>query len=148
MKSSRPKVVVPRRVSATDARRDWVRLLQEVAEDGRPVEITRRQRTSVFLVRASDFEAALGRVHPWSNRRVRNLSGTVRPNGIVPGVWHRWEHVSSTAARDRLGEVLGSVDADREPLLVTRQGRSGLMLLAACALERHWNMPAQGEAAP
>lgn len=139
MRKNRPLVVVARRIPATDARRHWVRLLREVAADGRPVEITRRQRRSVFVVRASDFEEGLGRVHPWSDRRARMSPRSFCPNGLEPGVTHRWEHLSSTATRDRLGEVLEMVDATHDPLLVTRQGRCGLMLLSVATLERHWN---------
>lgn len=139
MQKDRLMVLIARRVAATDARRGWVRLLREVAADGRPVEITRRQRRSVFLVRASDFEQGLERAHPWSGLRARMAPRTFRPNGLEPGVTHRWNHLSSTGARDRLGEVLELVDTTEDPLLVTRQRQSGLMLLSIRTIEQHWN---------
>ena len=42
---------------------------------------------------------------------------------------------SSTWIRDRFGEVLELVDEGVEPMLVTRRGKSGLMLLARSLME-------------
>ncbi len=128
--------LLPRRLSASAARSRWVRLLREVTADGLPVEIARRQRRSVFLVRAADFEAGLGPDHPWVGRRARLAPGKFRPNGLVPGVDHRWDHASSAWIRDHFGQVLEAVDETGEPLLVTRRGRCGLMLLARPRLEQ------------
>ena len=139
MSPARPRLLLARRLPASEARRLWVRLLQAVADDGRPVELTRRRRRSVFLVRAADFEAGLGPQHPWSCLRARLAPGRHRPNGLNPGVTHRWTHLSSTRARDRLGEALELADVVAEPLLITRQGRSGLMLVAVRLMEQHWN---------
>ncbi len=122
--------LLPRRLSASAARSQWVRLLGQVAADGVPLEITRRQRRSVFLVRAADFEAGLGPNHPWAGRQARLAPGKFRPNGLVPGVDHRWDHASSSWIRDHFGQVLEAVDETGEPLLVTRRGRCGLLLLA------------------
>ena len=122
-------------LSASAARSQWVRLLGQVAADGVPLEITRRQRRSVFLVRAADFEAGLGVDHPWRERRARLAPGKFRPNGLTPGVDHRWEHASSTWIRDHFGQVLEAVDETGEPLLVTRRGRCGLLLVDRSRLE-------------
>ena len=99
-----------------------VRLREAVAEHGLPLEINRRHKPSVLLVRASDFEAALGRSHPWSERRARLSPGSFHPNGLQPGVTHRWQHASSTWIRDHFCSVLESVDTTGHPLLVTRRG--------------------------
>lgn len=139
MKTGRPMLLLARRLAATDARRGWVELLRKVADDGKPVEITRRQRQSVFVVRASDFEEALGCDHPWAGLRARLAPRTFRPNGLEPGVTHRWENLSSTRARARLGQVLERVDGTDEPWLVTRQGQCGLMLVSVRVMELHWN---------
>ena len=138
MHEPKVRVLIPRRLSATNARLVWVRLLSELAEHGLPLEITRRQKPSVLLVRAADFEAALGRSHPWSDLRARLSPGTFHPNGLQPGVTHRWEHASSTWIRDHFCSALESVDTTGHPLLVTRRGLCGLMLLARRIFETHW----------
>ena len=139
MNEPRARVLIPRRISATNARPVWVRLLREVAEQVLPIEITRRHKPSVLLVRAADFEAALGRSHPWSDLRARLSPGSFHPNGLQPGVTHRWEHSSSTWIRDHFCSVLESVDTTGHPLLVTRRGHCGLMLLARRIFETHWD---------
>jgi PHD/YefM family antitoxin component YafN of YafNO toxin-antitoxin module len=139
MNEPRARVLIPRRLSATNARPVWVRLLREVAEDGLPLEITRRHKPSVLLVRASDFEAALGRSHPWSELRAQLSPGSFHPNGLQPGVTHGWEHASSTWVRDHFCSVLKSVDTTGHPLMVTRRGHCGLMLLARRIFEIHWD---------
>ena len=138
MDEPRARVLISRRLSATTTRPVWVRLLREVAEHGLPLEITRRHKPSVLLVRASDFEAALGRSHPWSELRARLSPGRFHPNGLQPGVTHRWQHASSTWIRDRFCSVLESVDTTGHPLLVTRRGNCGLMILARRIFETHW----------
>ena len=140
MNAFEPQVLIPRRMSATDARVVWVRLLREVADTGLPLEITRRQKPSVLLVRAADFELGLGRSHPWSDLRARISPGSFHPNGLQPGVTHRWTHASSTWVRDHFRSVLEAVDTDGEPLLITRRGQCGLMLLARRVFEAHWNL--------
>ena len=147
MNEPRARVLMPQRMSATNARPIWVRLLREVAEQGLPLEITRRHKPSVLLVRAVDFESALGRSHPWSDLRARLSPGSFHPNGLQPGVTHRWEHSSSTWIRDHFCSVLESVDTTGHPLLVTRRGLCGLMLLARRIFEAHWgdvSVSAQG----
>ncbi len=138
MNEPRARVLIPRRLSATNARPVWVRLLREVAEHGLPLEITRRHKPSVLLVRAADFEAALGRSHLWSKLRARLSPGSFHPNGLQPGVTHRWQHASSTWIRDHFCSVLEFVDTTGHPLLVTRRGQGGLMLLARRIFEIHW----------
>ena len=138
MREPKVRVLIPRRLSATNARPVWVRLLREVAEHGLPLEITRRHKASVLLVRAADFEAALARSHPWSDLRTRLSPKSFHPNGLQPGVTHRWEHYSSTWIRDHFCSVLESVDTTGHPLLVTRRGHCGLMLLARRIFETHW----------
>ena len=138
MNEPRARVLIPRRMSATNARPVWVRLLREVAEHGLPLEITRRHKPSVLLVRAVDFEVALGRSHPWSELRARLSPGSFHPNGLQPGVTHRWQHASSNWIRDHFCSVLESVDTTGHPLLVTRRGHCGLMLLARRIFETHW----------
>ena len=140
MNASEPQVLIPRRMSATDAQVVWVRLLREVADTGLPLEITRRQKPSVLLVRAADFESGLGRSHPWSDLRARISPGSFHPNGLQPGVTHRWTHASSTWVRDHFRSVLEAVDTDGQPLLITRRGHCGLMLLARRVFEAHWNL--------
>ena len=140
MNTSEPQVLIPRRMSATDARVVWVRLLREVADTGLPLEITRRQKPSVLLVRAADFELRLGRSHPWSDLRARISPDSFHPNGLQPGVTHRWTHASSTWIRDHFRSVLEAVDTDGQPLLITRRGHCGLMLLAQRLFESHWNL--------
>ena len=140
MNAFEPQVLIPRRMSATDARVIWVRLLREVADTGLPLEITRRQKPSVLLVRAADFESGLGRSHPWSDLRARIGPGSFHPNGLQPGVTHRWTHASSTWVRDHFRSVLEAVDTDGQPLLITRRGHCGLMLLARRVFEAHWNL--------
>ena len=132
-------MLIPRRLSATDTRPVWVRLLREVSEHGLPLEITRRLKPSVLLVRAADFEVALGRSHPWSELRARLSPGSFHPNGLQPGVTHRWQHASSTWIRDHFCLVLESVDTTGQPLLLTRRGLCGLMLLARRIFETHWD---------
>jgi len=139
MNAFEPQVLIPSRMSATEARVAWVRLLREVADTGLPLEITRRQKPSVLLVRAADFELKLGRSHPWSDLRARISPGSFHPNGLQPGVTHRWTHASSTWIRDHFRSVLEAVDADGQPLLITRRGQCGLMLLACRVFEAHWN---------
>ena len=138
MHEPKVRVLIPRRLSATTTRPVWVRLLREVAEHGLPLEITRRHKPSVLLVRAADFELALGRSHPWSERRARLSPGSFHPNGLQPGVTHRWEHASSTWIRDHFCSVLESVDTTGHPLLVTRRRFCGLMLLPRRIFETHW----------
>ena len=138
MNEPRARVLIPRRLSATTTRPVWVRLLREVAEHGLPLEITRRHKPSVLLVRAADFEVALGRSHPWSELRARLSPGSFHPNGLQPGVTHRWENASSTWIRDHFCSVLESVDTTGHPLLVARRGLCGLMLLARRIFETHW----------
>jgi PHD/YefM family antitoxin component YafN of YafNO toxin-antitoxin module len=138
MNEPRARVLIPRRLSATNTRPVWVRLLREIAEHGLLLEITRRHKPSVLLVRAADFEAALGRSHPWSQLRARLSPGSFHPNGLQPGVTHRWKHYSSTWTRDHFCSVLESVDTTGHPLLVTRRGLCGLMLLPRRIFETHW----------
>ena len=138
MNEPRARVLIPRRLSASNARPIWVRLLREMAEHGLPLEITRRHKPSVLLVRAADFEAALGRSHLWSKLRARLSPGSFHPNGLQPGVTHRWQHASSTWIRDHFCSVLEFVDTTGHPLLVTRRGQGGLMLLARRIFETHW----------
>ena len=138
MNEPRARVLIPRRLSASNARPIWVRLLREMAEHGLPLEITRRHKPSVLLVRAADFEAALGRSHLWSELRARLSPGSFHPNGLQPGVTHRWQHASSTWIRDHFCSVLEFVDTTGHPLLVTRRGQDGLMLLAQRIFETHW----------
>ena len=140
MNAFEPQVLIPRRMSATDARVVWVRLLREVADTGLPLEITRRQKPSLLLVRAADFELRLGRSHPWSDLRARISPDSFHPNGLQPGVTHRWTHASSTWIRDHFRSVLEAVDTDGQPLLITRRGQCGLMLLARRVFEAHWNL--------
>lgn len=135
MNKKTPVILIPRRICATEARRIWVPLLAETARDGHPIKITRRRRRSVFLVRVEDFESRLGKGHRWSGLRARMAPRTFRPNGLEPGVTHRWTHASSTWIRDRFGEVLELVDEGGEPMLVTRRGKSGLMLLARSLMD-------------
>ena len=52
----------------------------------------------------------------------------------------RWTHASSTWIRDHFGSVLEAVDTDGQPLLITRRGHCGLMLLARRVFEAHWNL--------
>ncbi len=140
MNAFEPQMLIPRRMSATNARVVWVRLLREVADTGLPLEITRRQKPSALLVRAADFESGLGRSHPWSDLRARISPGSFHPNGLQPGVTHRWTHASSTWIRDHFRSVLEAVDTDGQPLLITRRGYCGLMLLARRVFEAHWNL--------
>ncbi len=138
MDQPRPRVLILPRISATQARPIWVQLLHRVASEGLPLEITRRQRKSVILVRAYDFEERLGRSHPWSELRARISPHSHHPNGLEPGVTHRWNHASSTWIRDHFCSVLELVDAGGNPLLITRRGKCGLMLLAQRLFEAHW----------
>ena len=138
MDQPRPRVLILPRISATRARPIWVQLLQNVATEGIPLEITRRQRKSVILVRACDFEQRLGRSHPWSDLRARISPHSHHPNGLEPGVTHRWTHASSTWIRDHFCSVLELVDAGGNPLLITRRGKCGLMLMAQRLFEEHW----------
>ena len=140
MHDPKVRVLSPRSLSATDARPVWVRLLREVAEHGLPLEITRRHKPSMLLVRAADFELRLGRSHPWSDLRARISPDSFHPNGLQPGVTHRWTHASSTWIRDHFRSVLEAVDTDGQPLLITRRGHCGLMLLAQRLFESHWNL--------
>lgn len=140
MNAFEPQMLIPRRMSATNARVVWVRLLREVADTRLPLEITRRQKPSALLVRAADFESGLGRSHPWSDLRARISPGSFHPNGLQPGVTHRWTHASSTWIRDHFRSVLEAVDTDGQPLLITRRGYCGLMLLARRVFEAHWNL--------
>ena len=143
--NQRVRVLIPGRMSATNTRPVWVRLLREVADYGLPLEITRRHNPSVLLVQAADFgAAALGRSHPWSDLRARLSPGSFHPNGLQPGVTHRWEHASSTWIRDHFCSVLESVDMTGHPLLVTRRGQCGLILLAHRIFETHWGGKSEG----
>lgn len=134
-----PRVLVPRRLSACDARRHWVRLLTQTADSGAPLEITRRGQRSVFLVPANEFERRLLGRDPWPTLRGRLPIAGFRPNGLVPGVRHRWTHASSAWIRDHFASFLGEVDLSTAPRLVTRRGKSGLLLLSKPTFEGHWN---------
>jgi prevent-host-death family protein len=134
-----PRVLIPRRLSACDARRHWVRLLAETADSGSPLEITRRGQRSVFLVPANEFERRLVGRDPWPMLRGRLRSSGFQPNGLVPGVRHRWTHSSSAWIRDHFASFLADVDLSPEPMLVTRRGKSGLLLLSKPTFEGHWN---------
>ena len=138
MHEPKVRVLIPHRLSATTTRPVWVRLLWEVAEHGLPLEITRRHKPSVLLVRAADFESALGRSHPWSELRARLSLGSFHPNGLQPGVTHRCQHTCSTWIRDHFCSVFESVDTTGHPLLVNRRGLCGLMLLPRRIFETHW----------
>jgi hypothetical protein len=70
--------------------------------------------------------------------RARLSPVSFHPNGLQPGVTHRWQHASSTWIRDHFCAVLESVDTTGHPLLVTRRGLCGLMLLAQRIFETHW----------
>ncbi len=141
--------MLPHRVSASDARNRWVPLLRWASANGLPVEICRRQRESVMLVSAASFEAGLGEGHPWSALRFpRRFRDGFRPNGLKPGVGYRWAHASSTRIRDRLGSVLDSVDEGGQPLLVTRRGQCGMLLMAMRTFRQFGSlMPAAGAGA-
>lgn len=143
MDGTEPRVVILPRISATRARPIWVRLLNRVEAEGVALEVTRRQRRSVILVRAVDFEHRLGRSHPWSGLRARISPHSFHPNGLKPGVTHRWTYASSTWIRDHFCSVLEWVDAASHPLLVTRRGKCGLMLLAQQLFETHWTTSPQ-----
>jgi PHD/YefM family antitoxin component YafN of YafNO toxin-antitoxin module len=134
-----PMVLIPRRLSACDARRHWVRLLAETANSGSPLEITRRGQRSVFLVPANEFERRLLGRDPWPNLRGKLRSLGFQPNGLVPGVRHRWTHCSSAWIRDHFASFLADVDQSLVPMLVTRRGKSGLLLLSKPTFEGHWN---------
>jgi len=134
-----PLVLIPRRLSACDARRHWVRLLAETANSGSPLEITRRGQRSVFLVPANEFERRLLGRDPWPNLRGKLRSLGFQPNGLVPGVRHRWIHSSSAWIRDHFASFLADVDLSPVPMLVTRRGKSGLLLLSKPTFEGHWN---------
>jgi PHD/YefM family antitoxin component YafN of YafNO toxin-antitoxin module len=122
-----------------------VRLLNRVEAEGVALEVTRRQRKSVILVRAVDFEQRLGRSHPWSSLRARISPHSFHPNGLKPGVTHRWTFASSTWIRDHFCSVMEWVDAANQPLLVTRRGKCGLMLLAQLLFETHWTTSPQAD---
>ena len=138
MDGTEPKVLILPRISATRARPSWVPLLNQVEAQGVALEVTRRQRRSVVLVRAFDFEQHLGRSHPWSGLRARISPHSFHPNGLKPGVTHRWTYASSTWIRDHFCSVMEWVDAANQPLLVTRRGKCGLMLLAQPLFETYW----------
>ncbi len=143
MDGAQPRVVILPRISATRARPIWVRLLNRVEAEGVALEVTRRQRRSVILVRAVDFEQHLGRSHPWSGLRARIIPQSFHPNGLKPGVTHRWTFASSTWIRDHFCSVMEWVDTANQPLLVTRRGKCGLMLLAQRLFETHWTTSPQ-----
>ena len=145
MDGAQPRVVILPRISATRARPIWVRLLIRVEAEGVALEVTRRQRRSVILVRAVDFEHRLGRSHPWSGLRARISHQSFHPNGLKPGVTHRWTYASSTWIRDHFCSILEWVDAASHPLLVTRRGKCGLMLLAQQLFETHWTTSPQAD---
>ncbi len=145
MDGAQPRVVILPRISATRARPIWVRLLNRVEAEGVALEVTRRQRRSVILVRAVDFEQHLGRSHPWSGLRARISPQSFHPNGLKPGVTHRWTFASSTWIRDHFCSVMEWVDTANQPLLVTRRGKCGLMLLAQRLFETHWTTSPQAD---
>jgi hypothetical protein len=60
---------------------------------------------------------------------------------LAPGVTHRWDNASSTWIRDHFGQVLEAVDLTQEPMLVTRRGKSGLILLPPEVLVAYWQPP-------
>jgi prevent-host-death family protein len=134
-----PTVLIPRRLSACDARRHWVRLLTETADSGAPLEITRRGQRSVFLIPANEFERRLVGRDSWPKLRARLRPIGFQPNGLVPGVRHRWIHSSSAWIRDHFASFLAEVDPALVPMLVTRRGKSGLLLLSKPTFEGHWN---------
>lgn len=140
-----PRVLIPPRYSATNAKDRWVKLLEWVAATGQPVEITRQRRRSLILVSALGFEARIGQRHRWETLKVRWSPRLFHPNGLVPGVLHRWPHRSSTAVRDQLTQTLAGVDGSDQPLLVTRRGKSGLLLISLPLFLAHWNVaPTEG----
>ncbi len=138
---SKPSILIPKRYCASTARAYLVRIMKHVAATGEPIEIVRRGKRSVFLVRAADFENCLEGNHPWVS--IRESSPTVegyRPNGIRPGVHFAWRYRSSTLTRDRFCSSLRWVDDGGQPLLVTRRGKIPVMLLAERVFVAHWRL--------
>ena len=138
---SKPSILIPKRYCASTARAYLVRIMKHVAATGEPIEIVRRGKRSVFLVRALDFENCLEGDHPWVS--IRESSPSVegyRPNGIRPGVHFGWRYRSSTLTRDRFCSSLRWVDEGGQPLLVTRRGKIPLMLLAERVFVAHWRL--------
>ena len=95
-----------------------------------------RRHLSIQLL--YDFESSLGRLNLWSKWSERLSSRSFHPNGLQPEIAHRWQHESFTWIRDRFSSVLKSEDTTGNPLLVTRRGLCGLMLLARRIFETHW----------
>ena len=129
-----PTILIPRRYPASTARAYFVRLGRFVSDSGEPVEITRRGKKSVFLVRAPDFERCLVGVHPWGKRR----EFPSRPLGINPGVYYAWTNRSATVIRDHFAGYLEWVDQGGNPLLVVRRGKCPLLLLARRTFLAFW----------
>lgn len=129
-----PTILIPRRYSASTARAYFIRLSRFVADSGEPVEITRRGKKSVFLLRAPDFERGLVGVHPWGKRR----EFPFRPLGIKPGVYYAWTNRSATMTRDHFARYLEWLDQGGHPLLVVRRGKCPLMLLACRTFLAFW----------
>ena len=144
---SRPAILLPWRYCASTARAHLVRLMKHVAATGEPIEITRRGKQSVYLVRALDFESCLTGNHPWASIRERYATREgFRPNGIRPGVHFAWKYCSATRTRDRFCYALGVVDDGGQPLLVTRRGAIPLMLLARRVFVAYWRLGLRREA--
>ena len=146
---SKPSIIIPKRYCASTARAYLVRIMKHVAATGEPIEIVRRGKRSVFLVRAADFENCLEGNHPWVS--IRESSPTVegyRPNGIRPGVHFAWRYRSSTLTRDRFCGSLRWVDVGGQPLLVTRRGKIAVMLLAERVFVAHWRLGLGAEPPP
>ena len=146
---SKPSIIIPKRYCASAARAHLVRIMKHVAATGEPIEIVRRGKRSVFLVRALDFENCLEGDHPWFS--IRESSPSVegyRPNGIRPGVHFGWRYRSSTLTRDRFCGSLRWVDVGGQPLLVTRRGKIAVMLLAERVFVAHWRLGLGAEPPP
>ena len=134
------QVLIPPRYCATKAKRLWVRLLSWVAQTGRPVEITRQGKLGAILVPANLFEALIRHRDPWTSRRVAYPERLFRPNGLVPGVEHRWMQLSSTGVRDNFQDALNWVNDNDSPFLITRRGKSGLLLMSIKLFQENWRV--------
>ena len=134
------QVLIPRRYSASRARTYFGQLNRFIEDSGEPVEITRRGRASVFLLRAPDFERCLVGSHPWGKRREIPW----RPLAIQPGVHYPWKYLSATKAKDRFARILAWADKCGDPLLVVRRGKCPLMLVAARTFVAFWKVSSPG----
>ena len=139
--SSVRQVLIPRRYSASRARTYFGQLTRFVADSGEPVEITRRGRPSVFLLRAPDFERCLVGSHPWGNRREIPW----RPLAIQPGVYYPWKYRPATMIRDLFASSLEWAHKSGDPLLVVRRGKCPLMLVAVRTFVAFWKVRSPGK---